>query len=77
MISKAELAYLATQGVVLPFGTIYADTPDALRVAMDAQSNTVFGQNAGVPWQVTKIVDPEVIRALVTPMKAEIGRAHV
>lgn len=48
---------------------MYADSPEA-RIAMDAQSPTVFSQNAGVPWQMTNIVDTEVIRALVTPMKA-------
>lgn len=71
MIRRAELAFLASQGVVLPHGTMYADSPEA-RLAMDAQSPTVFGQNAGVPWQVTNIVDTEMIRALVTPMKAAI-----
>lgn len=69
MLSTAELAFLATQGVVLPKGTIYA--ADA-QLAYDAQSPTVFAQNAGVPWQMTNIIDPEVIRALVTPMKAAI-----
>lgn len=69
MLSTAELAFLATQGVVLQKGTIYA--ADAQQ-AMDAQSPTVFSQNAGVPWQMTNIIDPEVIRALVTPMKAAI-----
>lgn len=71
MIRAAELAYLAQQGIHLPRGTMYADSPEA-RIAMDAQSPTIFGQNAGVPWQVTNIVDTEMIRALVTPMKAAI-----
>jgi hypothetical protein len=69
MISRAELEFLATQGIHLPQGTIYA--ADA-QLAMDAQSPTVFPQNAGVPWQMTNIIDPEVIRALVTPMKAAV-----
>lgn len=69
MISQAERAYLATQGIHLPAGAIYA--ADA-QLAMDAQSPTVFPQNAGVPWQLTNIIDPEVIRALVTPMKASV-----
>jgi hypothetical protein len=69
MISRAELDFLATQGIHLPQGTIYA--ADA-QLAMDAQSPTIYPQNAGVPWQMTNIIDPEVIRALVTPMKAAI-----
>lgn len=69
MISQSELAYLATQGIHLPRGTMYASEA---QLAMDAQSPTVFQQNAGVPWQMTNIIDPEVIRALVTPMKAAI-----
>jgi hypothetical protein len=72
MITRSELAYLATQGIHLPPGTMYADSPEAVRFAMDAQSPTVFSQNAGVPWQLTNIIDTEVIRALVTPMKAGV-----
>lgn len=71
MITQSELAFLATQGIHLPRGTMYADSPEA-RIAMDAQSPTVYAQNAGVPWQMTNIIDTEVIRALVTPMKAAI-----
>ena len=69
MITKSELAFLATQGIHLPQGTMYA--ADA-QIAMDAQTPTVFPQNAGVPWQFTNIIDPEVIGPLVTPMKAAI-----
>jgi hypothetical protein len=69
MIKREDLAFLATQGILLPQGTMYA--ADA-QIAMDAQFATIFPQNAGVPWQMTNIIDPEVIRALVTPMKASI-----
>lgn len=71
MITRTELAFLATQGIHLPPGTMYADSPEA-RIAMDAQAPTVFAQNAGVPWQMTNIIDTEMVRALVTPMKASI-----
>lgn len=69
MLKATDLAYLATQGIVIPQGSMY--TADAL-LAMDAQSPAVFPQNAGVPWQMTNIIDPETVRALVAPMKAAI-----
>jgi hypothetical protein len=68
-IRRDELAFLATQGIYLPPTAIYA--ADA-QLAMDAQAPTIYPQNAGIPWQMTNIIDPETIRALVTPMKASI-----
>jgi hypothetical protein len=38
--------------------------------AMDAQPTLVSATNAGIPAFLTNIVDPEVIRILVTPMRA-------
>lgn len=71
MISQAELRFLASQGIHLPRGTMYAHSPEA-QIAMDAQGATIFAQSAGVPWQMTNIIDTETIRAIVTPMKAAI-----
>jgi len=74
-IKPAELAFLGTQGIILHPASIWAaDARLALdaQIALDAQTATVFPQNAGVPWQMTNIIDPEMVRALVTPMKASI-----
>lgn len=40
--------------------------------AQDAQPALVTSPNAGIPWQMTNIIDPETIRVLVAPMKAAI-----
>lgn len=42
---------------------------DAL-FAEDAQPTLITSPNAGVPWQMTNIIDPEMIRVLVAPMNA-------
>ncbi len=39
-------------------------------LAMDAQPQMVTANNAGIPACFTNYVDPELIRVLVTPMKA-------
>jgi hypothetical protein len=39
-------------------------------LAMDAQPQMVTANNAGIPAYFTNYVDPELIRVLVTPMKA-------
>ncbi|HGI5916519.1 TPA: DUF2184 domain-containing protein [Yersinia enterocolitica] len=43
---------------------------DNYQMAMDAQPNLVTSPNSGIPAYFTNYVDPELIRVLVTPMKA-------
>lgn len=61
-----ELEYLASMGVVLPFGTQITDP----HLAMDAQPVMVTGANAGIPAFLANYMDPKVIETLVAPMKA-------
>ncbi|MGT3185653.1 DUF2184 domain-containing protein, partial [Yersinia enterocolitica] len=43
---------------------------DNYQMAMDAQPSLVTSPNSGIPAYFTNYVDPELIRVLVTPMKA-------
>lgn len=61
-----ELEYLASMGVVLPFGTQITDP----NLAMDAQPVMSTGANAGIPAFLANYMDPKVIETLVAPMKA-------
>lgn len=59
-------------GIVLPGATEYLkpEFADNFQMAMDAQPNMVTTPNSGTPGYFTNYVDPELIRVLVTPMKA-------
>ena len=59
-------------GIVLPGAKDYLKTEfaDNFSLAMDAQPTMVTTGNSGVPAFFTNFVDPELIRILVTPMKA-------
>lgn len=41
-----------------------------LALAMDAQPTLITSPNAGIPAVFTNLIDPEVIRVIVTPMRA-------
>lgn len=56
-------------GVVLPEAKGVLEQSD-YHMAMDAQSPLITTQNAGIPAFLTNYLDPELIRVLVTPMKA-------
>lgn len=59
-------------GIVLPDAKAYLSDAAAhsFQYAMDAQPNLVTAPNSGIPAYFTNLVDPELIRVLVTPMKA-------
>ncbi|MBN1085628.1 DUF2184 domain-containing protein [Erwinia aphidicola] len=59
-------------GIILPGATDYINDQVAnnFSLAMDAQPTMVTQANSGIPAWLTNWVDPEVIRILVTPMKA-------
>lgn len=41
-------------------------------LAVDAQPTLITASNAGIPGFLTNLIDPEVIRVLVAPMKSEL-----
>ncbi|KPA87295.1 hypothetical protein PF66_06205 [Pseudomonas asplenii] len=59
-------------GVHLPQGAAYLKPEFArdFNLAMDAQPTMVTVSNAGIPAYLANYVDPELIRVVVTPMKA-------
>lgn len=61
--------YQTNFGIVLPQATGIIEPAD-YQLAMDAQSPLVTVQNAGIPAFLTNYLDPELVRVLVTPMKA-------
>jgi len=61
--------YAENFGIVLPQASGLLEQSD-YRMAMDAQSPLVTVQNAGIPAYLTNYLDPELVRVLVTPMKA-------
>lgn len=59
-------------GIILPGAQAYLPPEYAgnYALAMDAQPGLVTASNSGVPAYFTNYVDPELLRVLVTPMKA-------
>ncbi len=59
-------------GIILPGAQDYLSPEYAnnYQLAMDSQPQMVTTSNSGVPAYFTNYVDPELIRVLVTPMKA-------
>lgn len=59
-------------GVILPEAKAYLTdaVANSYSYAMDSQPSLVTTSNSGIPWYFTNYVDPELIRILVTPMKA-------
>ena len=72
--ARAELAMIERKyGVVIPMAQDYLnkDISDDYNIAMDAQPSLITTSNAGIPAFLSNFVDPEMIRVLVTPNKAE------
>jgi len=70
---KQHYAYASGRyGIILPDarGYLPPEYADSFSLAMDAQPTMVTTSNSGVPAYFTNYVDPELIRVLVTPMKA-------
>lgn len=44
----------------------------AFDLAVDAQPTLITAPNAGIPGFLTNLIDPEVVRVLVAPMKSEV-----
>lgn len=59
-------------GIVLPGAKEYLNPEFAsnFALAMDAQPTMVIESSSGVPAYFTNLIDPDLIRVLVTPMKA-------
>lgn len=59
-------------GIILPGEKDYLkpEFAENFQMAMDAQPTMVTANNSGIPAYFTNYVDPELIRVLVTPMKA-------
>ncbi|ECN9103080.1 DUF2184 domain-containing protein, partial [Salmonella enterica subsp. enterica serovar Typhimurium] len=59
-------------GIILPGAQAYLPPEYAADygLAMDAQPALVTAANSGIPAYFTNYVEPELIRVLVTPMKA-------
>lgn len=71
--AQAEFRKLAREyGVHVPMAMDYLnkDISGDYSLAMDAQPALVTVSNAGVPAFLTNFIDPDMIRVLVTPMKA-------
>ena len=47
------------------------------KLAMDAQPQTVTAQNVGIPAYLANLLDPQMVRVLVTPMKAAVVYSEV
>ena len=74
-MNKFQQHYSAASGkygIVLPGAKEYLkpEFAENFALAMDAQPTMVTTGSAGVPAYFTNYVDPELIRVLVTPMKA-------
>ena len=75
-----ELAILAGYGIHVPAAAEYVGmtglAADAapwranFALAADAQPGLITAPNAGIPAYLVNLLDPEVVRILVTPMKA-------
>ncbi len=76
-MDRAQLALLADRGIafdaVIGANIEYLDNEEwkgNFALAMDAQPGLITGSNAGIPAYLANLLDPEVVRVLVTPMKA-------
>ncbi|MHB8283958.1 MAG: hypothetical protein ACYDD1_04710 [Caulobacteraceae bacterium] len=72
-MDRAYLSVLAANGISFAQGLAPVLAQDSWRddmsLAMDAQPALFTQANAGIPAFLTNIIDPEVIRVLVTPMR--------
>lgn len=71
LIDAAERAMLAGYGIHTEARAYAMDEwKGNFELAMDAQPGLITSANAGVPAFLANLIDPEVVRVLVTPMKA-------
>lgn len=71
LIDAAERAILAAHGIHTDARAYALDEWKAdFGLAMDAQPGLITASNAGIPAYLANLIDPEVVRVLVTPMKA-------
>lgn len=71
-MDRAELDILAGYGIHVPAGAEYVEPEwkSNLQLAMDAQPSLITVSNAGIPAFLANLIDPEMVRVLVAPMKA-------
>ena len=71
-MQRAELDILAGRGVIVPATAEYVEEPwkHNVQLAMDAQPSLITVSNAGIPAFLANLIDPEMVRVLVAPMKA-------
>lgn len=69
--TRAQIAELANDGVILSGQQVFMDDSwkDDFQLAADAQPQLVTVANAGIPAFLTTMLDPEVVRTVVTPMR--------
>lgn len=67
-----QLQILEARGVVVPPYSEYLkeEWRDNPQLALDAQPSLITTANVGIPAYLANLLDPKVIRVLVTPMKA-------
>lgn len=71
-MQRAELDILAGRGIFVPASAEYLEEPwkHNAQLAMDAQPSLITVSNAGIPAFLANLIDPEMIRVLVAPMRA-------
>lgn len=71
-MQRAEFDILASRGVHVPAQAEYLEEPwkQNFGLAMDAQPTLITVANNGIPAFLANLIDPELIRILVSPMKA-------
>lgn len=71
-MERAELDILASHGIHVPAGAEYVEQAwkRDVGLAMDAQPSLITVSNAGIPAFLANLIDPEMVRVLVAPMRA-------
>lgn len=75
-MKRAYFDLLASRGVHVPAGSYLMEDDEApawrqnAGLAMDAQPSLITVSNAGIPAFLANLIDPEMVRVLVAPMKA-------
>lgn len=74
---STQFEIFASKGLVMPEGSVILNSNDVLasdRIAMDANPTLTTSMNAGIPAFMTNYLDPNLIRAVFSPMRgAEIA----
>lgn len=76
---REELQILERHGIHVPAAAVYVEEAwyDNFSLALDAQPALITQPNIGIPAFLTNLVDPEVVRVLVTPMNAVLIQGEV